>query len=272
MKPALFLLLALALIILTAAHPLRTSTGAAANPANEASPSLADTSLRQRRRRRPRIPRSSGGGDDEDEQADDEQEEDQSETDEALAEAEEDVNESFSCFPASAVVSLHGGNPRSMEDLAVGESVSVGDAESRVFMFTHADRDGQHPFVRLSTASGHALSLSAGHYLYANGALVRADSVQVGDALRLAAGGESAVVEVGATLERGLYNPQTLHGDIAVNGIVSSTYTAAVEPALAHALLAPARAAYDWFGLKSGLLRGGAPDIVRGFLPLGVSK
>lgn len=190
--------------------------------------------------------------------------------DEVLGEFDELVDKNDSCFPASSTVTISGAAPIRMEALAVGDSVSVGNTDSRVFMFTHSDRDGMHPFVRLTTASGHALSLSAGHYLYANDALEQADTVRTGDLLRLAAGGESPVVAVGATVERGLYNPQTLHGDIAVNGIVSSTYTSAIEPGLAHALLLPARAAYEWLGYSTRLLDGGAPKFMKDtLLPLG---
>jgi hypothetical protein len=39
----------------------------------------------------------------------------------------------------------------------------------------------------------------------------------------------------------GLYNPHTMHGDIVVDGVHTSTYTDSVAPALAHALLWPVR-------------------------------
>ena len=50
---------------------------------------------------------------------------------------------------------------------------------------------------------------------------------------------------------RGLYNPHTLHGDVVVDGVLTSTYTGVVHPALAHALLAPLRQLYS-AGLSFG--------------------
>ena len=49
---------------------------------------------------------------------------------------------------------------------------------------------------------------------------------------------------VAIQLGDGLYNPHTMDGDIVVNGIKTSTYTAAIEPSLAHSLLWPVRMLY----------------------------
>ena len=46
-------------------------------------------------------------------------------------------------------------------------------------------------------------------------------------------------------ISTGLYNPHTLNGDIMVNGVKTSTYTAAIAPALAHAALWPVRMLYS---------------------------
>lgn len=245
-----------------------------------AGPGVLETVVRKRKSKI-KLPKSNSGGEEEEEEDEetvdqqaeevlDEAEDAINEAEEAFNDARDDAEDFFSCFPASASVVTEGGHQIRMEDLAVGDRVAVGAVDSPVFMFTHADRDGMHPFVQLRTTSGHALSLSAGHYLYANGALKRADSVIVGEKLRLADGASSPVVDVRWTRERGLYNPQTLHGDIAVNGVVASTYTAAVEPKVAHALLAPARLAYTWIGYSSSLFNNGVPDAFRDmFLPIG---
>jgi len=45
---------------------------------------------------------------------------------------------------------------------------------------------------------------------------------------------------------RGLYNPHTADGWLVVDGVLTSTYTTAVAPAVADAALAVARAAYRW--------------------------
>lgn len=170
----------------------------------------------------------------------------------------EEANDGDSaCFPAAATVELESGARKTMEDLSIGDRVAVRNGRfSPVFMFTHKLSDTEHAFVTLRTASGARLALTAGHYLYANGALVAAGGVRVGDELALGGGGSSAVVAVRRATARGLYNPQTVAGDVVVDGVLASTYTTAVEPALAHALLAPFR----WlnvFGLQTTVLESG---------------
>lgn len=161
------------------------------------------------------------------------------------------------CFPASATVELRSGEVVRMDSLSVGDVVKVGvNKYSRIFMFTHKTARSTYNFVTLQTKSGASLSLTAGHYLYVNGALAAAKTVRVGDVLTLGSGKASAVTEVGAHSGDGLYNPQTVSGDVVVNGLLASTYTTAVEPAFAHALLAPLRALHrlglGFTGLESG--------------------
>jgi hypothetical protein len=50
-------------------------------------------------------------------------------------------------------------------------------------------------------------------------------------------GSEATVVAVSQERNTGLFNPHTLQGDIVVNGIKASFYTAVVAPTLAHSLL-----------------------------------
>lgn len=145
------------------------------------------------------------------------------------------------CFPAPAVVHTRRGQVE-MRALRVGDEVAVGGgAFSRVFMFTHRVAEGRFRFVELRTRSAR-IALSAGHYIYAAGSLKAAGDVRVGDSLRLADGTEERVRSARWVKEKGLYNPQTEQGDIVVNGVVASTYTEAVPPKAAHALLTPARA------------------------------
>jgi hypothetical protein len=131
-----------------------------------------------------------------------------------------------------------------MADLAVGHRVHVGGGKhSEVYAFTHADAGATSLFVRLDTASG-PLTATPTHYVYVDGALRPAGSVAVGDRLNRADGTVAAVVGVSLERHRGLFNPQTLHGDIAVDGFRTSTYTTAVAPSVASVLLAPVRALY----------------------------
>jgi len=172
------------------------------------------------------------------------------------------------CFPASATVDAGDRGAVRMADLRVGDAVASaapGGAPTDVFLFTHADAAAVHAFVVLTTRGGRRpLVVSPGHYVFlAGGRTVAARTVRVGDALVLAATGAAApVTGVGRVTARGLYNPQTLSGDLAVDGYAVSTWTTAVAPAVASAALAPVRAVY---GVGGGWLWGGGG--VRGGWP-----
>lgn len=134
-----------------------------------------------------------------------------------------------------------------MSDLDIGDRVKTGNGMSNVILFTHRQRWSKHAFVQLTTSSGRTLTLSGGHYLYRkNGELVSGASVQVGDQLQMEDSQENGiVVKAEIVYETGLYNPQTESGSIVVNGFVSSTYTTAVDPFIAHTvLMAPVRFLY----------------------------
>ena len=51
----------------------------------------------------------------------------------------------------------------------------------QVYMFSHRYADAMAPFIRIKTTQGHELLITADHYLYVNGSLVTAKTVQVGD-------------------------------------------------------------------------------------------
>lgn len=172
----------------------------------------------------------------------------------------EPSGEPVDCFAGDAEVLLRSGAVKKMEDLAVGDHVQVGPNQfSQVFMFTHKIRNTvfPHEFVHITTESSHSIELTPGHYIQIQGSngnngnngLVRAGDVRIGDLLTTGAGNLSPVVRIRSNIlkNRGLYNPQTKHGDIVVNGITASTYTDGCEAAIAHALLAPFRALHPLF-------------------------
>jgi hypothetical protein len=153
---------------------------------------------------------------------------------------------SSTCFPASASAKMADGTTKLFSALQVGDSILTGKSQfSEVHMFSHHYPEAVNPFVQLTTAAGHELRLTAGHFLYVNGSLVKAGSVRVGDALEDAAGAPVVVVKTATVKDTGLYNPHTMDGDVVVNGIRTSTYTDAIHPTMAHALLAPIRALYS---------------------------
>jgi len=152
--------------------------------------------------------------------------------------------ESDGCFPASGTVELEDHTIKSMDQLTIGDKVRVGpDAFSEVYFFSTSMSETTSKFVKIST--GHTdLSLTAGHFLYANGKQMQARHIKAGDVISLGNGTTTPVISVGSVWGPGLFNPHTLHGDIVVDGIVTTTYTDAVHPKLAHALLMPLRALY----------------------------
>lgn len=146
------------------------------------------------------------------------------------------------CFPeTSRVVTRRG--VIDIARLRVGDEVLASPGVySRVYAFSHRAPDARATFVRIRARSGEKISLTPGHLLYANGKLVPSVQVQTGDMLTLASGRQVTVVSVDAHLAKGLFAPHTLHGDIVIDGIAASSFTEAIRPAAAHALLAPLRA------------------------------
>ncbi|OSX73319.1 hypothetical protein BU14_0357s0012 [Porphyra umbilicalis] len=174
------------------------------------------------------------------------------------------------CFPAAARVALAGGAEARVDGLAVGAALRVGGAaggaavSSPLIAWTHHDAaavtrfaviayelpagDGGRANETVASQSPartvRTLRASLGHYLYtATGDLVPAGAVAVGDTLAAADGSPARVTSVTTALGVGLYNPHPAAGELIVDGLRVSAYTTAVPPALAHAALAPVRAA-----------------------------
>jgi hypothetical protein len=135
-----------------------------------------------------------------------------------------------------------------MEQLAVGDSVQVrANTFSPVYVFSHrmGASEVRSEFVSITTSASKQITLTPNHYLYVNGALAIAGVVKVGDTLTTASGEGATVVSVSRVWSSGLFNPHTMDGDIIVDGIQASTYTADINPSLAHALLWPVRMLYS---------------------------
>lgn len=160
----------------------------------------------------------------------------------------EDGDDGPACFPAHAEVTLESGEKRMMAQLAVGDRVITADGSaSDIILFTHSEKDTMNRFIRFRTECGRSLTTSRGHYVFANGGMLRAaGSLAIGDSLEILAVGPSRIVDVEVVTARGLYNPQTISGSIVVDEFKASAYTTAVDPSLAHtALLAPVRYFYS---------------------------
>lgn len=150
-----------------------------------------------------------------------------------------------------------------MDELSVGDSVlTAGKRYNSILMFTHKTSNLSYRFYEERTQSGHAVSCTSGHYLMINGGMKAASEVKKGDTMVLDDGTETAVDAIKTNVFRkGLNNPITVSGEIFVDGLLASTYTTAVEPASSHAILAPVRKIFQWFGFDAsfGGLEGGFP-------------
>ena len=180
---------------------------------------------------------------------------------------------SSKCFPADATVTLESGAVKTMAQLAIGDRVLVGkNSFSEVYMFSHRNIDADSSFVQVAAENNTTLRLTLDHYLYVNGKLATAKTVTPGDQLLAANGDAIKVLSVSAVRASGLYNPHTLHGDIVVDGVCTSTYTASIAPALAHAALWPVRMAYALgHGLDADSFAEGS-EVLAGMLPDGKDK
>ena len=87
-------------------------------------------------------------------------------------------------------------------------------------------------FLNITHVYGELL-ITEGHYMYANGKMLTARSVKVGDFIPLINGTMSQVISIGKVADYGLYNPQTRDGNIVVNGVVVTVYTDFMHPTLA---------------------------------------
>lgn len=177
---------------------------------------------------------------------------------EILPQESEEPSGDSACFSGDALVNIEGGLIKRMSEIAIGDRVSIGSGKfSRVFMFTHKSPEVESKFVQIVTESDNIIELTPGHYIYANRKLVDANTITIGDMLTLENGKKSAVKSVSYTTKTGIYNPQTEHGDIIVDGILASTFTTTIQPDAAQSLLAPLRAAFKAIGATCNLFDNG---------------
>jgi len=176
------------------------------------------------------------------------------------------------CFPATATVALENGSAKRMDQLAVGDKVLTRDNSfSAVYMFSHKMSAARVEFVHIETVGGRAITLTGNHYLYVNDTMAVASVVTVGDSLTTTTGPD-AVVGVSRVWDEGLYNPHTMHGDIVVDGILTSTYTSDIDPTLAHAALWPVRMLHSMGKDVVGDAFADGSDLVAAIMPDGKKK
>lgn len=147
---------------------------------------------------------------------------------------------------------VDGGFTKRMDEVKVGDVVHVGQGVySEVFMFTHRSHVHFGKFVNLRTEVG-TLSVTEGHYVYSSRGVAPAETLEVGDFLPNGEGEMHEIVEITRDVKQGLYNPQTMHGDIVADGFLATTYTTILSQSTAQSLLAPLRAVYRILGQGYG--------------------
>lgn len=167
------------------------------------------------------------------------------------------------CFPASATVERADGTVVAMDQLRTGDRVRVSASEfSEVFLWTHHNaRHHSDRYIRLRPEGGRPLTATIVHLVpVCKGAqrecvreIVQIEEIGVGDGVWVVDGGEERIAKI-VSRDRiegqGLYNPQTMHGDVVVDGVVSTSKY--IPAQIAHSLLMPVRAFYDMVSALAG--------------------
>jgi len=166
------------------------------------------------------------------------------------------------CFPGQATVELQGVGIVPMTALKVGDRIRVPSDDtspkfSEIYFFSHKSPGGHSAYVEIITNASTRLLASPLHYIHVSGALKTAASIVPGDVLTNTLNLPEVVISTKNHRAQGIYNPHTLHGDLLVDGVRVSAYTAAVPPVIANILLLPLRLAFRLWGV---CVMGGAFD------------
>ena len=134
---------------------------------------------------------------------------------------------STGCFAGETTLETIQGTVR-MDEAQVGDWVRTAIGFEPILGWFHASKDAQGmKFLKISTDSGDVLTLTPSHVVYlANGLLVAAESLHLGDSILTSDGEVTMVTTVEKTSsDSGLYNPITASSSVVVNGILASTFT-----------------------------------------------
>lgn len=174
----------------------------------------------------------------------------------SLSESEYDDLRGEACFPADTSVSLYDGGRKRIQKLSIGDRVASSTNPSHsctVIGWTHWRSFIRSSFLRFTVTSGHILTVSPRHFVHTSDGMRPARTIRVGDHLQVFLNNiiqSMPVLSIEEVRRIGLFNVQTSCGDIIADGFLCSSYTEAVPPIIAHALLLPARiATYGGFDL-----------------------
>lgn len=137
------------------------------------------------------------------------------------------------CFSSMATADVENKGKTLVKDIQVGNKVlTQGNQYKTVYTVDHMDPDKQVKFVQIySTANAESpLEVTENHMVFVHGKAspVPASAIKVGDALQTANSDSPSIVTKISSVERkGIWNPITEDGTIAVDGIVASSYNVA---------------------------------------------
>ena len=154
------------------------------------------------------------------------------------------------CFSGLNTVNVQNKGEILLQDLRIGDYVQTEAGDySRVFSFAHLDTQEPTTFLQIQTPSSNntPLEITGEHILFANGGLVRADSVEVGDKLS-----SGTIERIGSVQRVGFYSPTTESGEFVASNTRVSCFAAVfdvpvgLQHELARALYAPLKFACKW--------------------------
>jgi len=133
------------------------------------------------------------------------------------------------CFSGSSTVEVENVGAVKMENLAIGDSVRVGNNKFEpIYSFGHKDSNSTAEYLRITTeGSSAALEISPDHMVAVEGGRhVPASLVKKGDLLLIVTDEFASVTSIKKVMREGAFAPFTASGNIVVNGIVASNYIA----------------------------------------------
>jgi len=139
------------------------------------------------------------------------------------------------CFSGHSTVHVQGKGEMRIDQLQIGDAVQQLDGSySTVYSFAHRAPEQIVEYLQIYTTStkNKALEISQEHMVYANGMLVPAGHVKVGDSLMVRTNNETTtatVTKIGTVSLKGAYAPYTKSGNIVVNGVAASIYVVVEE-------------------------------------------
>lgn len=166
-------------------------------------------------------------------------------------------SKSGGCFSANSTVMTSDGSRKRLSDLKIGDSVLTVNKEgtlefSPVILFLDRHPRELRQFYVISTQSGHQLTLTPSHLIYASEfgdpegfEAIYAKEIREGDFILVTTSRGTVKAERVVDIEMrpltGVYAPLTSAGNLVVDNVVASCYAVIDNQAVAHAAFLPIR-------------------------------